>query len=176
MGWVQRLGVLGLLATGLGGCDARSPAETAADPETATVRQAGTLPTWQEVPLLFRRYGAAMATLNGKVVLFGGLGNEPHGDTWEWNGTAWTRKTPSKSPPARNAAAMATLGDRIVLFGGSGSSLLNDTWEWDGTTWTERTPAKKPPVRFSAEMAQLGSKLVLFGGTNTSGTVFGDTW
>src|SRR5689334_19671901 len=103
----RRIAVL-LMAVGLGGCEARIPTA----PATGTVRQAGTgAPSWHEVPLLFRRYGATMATLGSKTLLFGGLGNEPHGDTWEWNGSAWTRKTPATSPPARNAAAMATLGN-----------------------------------------------------------------
>ena len=34
---------------------------------------------------------------------------EFHEGTWEWDGTAWTRLTLSKSPSARVNHAMATL-------------------------------------------------------------------
>jgi hypothetical protein len=51
----------------------------------------------------------AMATLNGKVVLFGGSDDTSEflGDTWEWDGIAWTQRR-VKGPPARGLHAMAT--------------------------------------------------------------------
>ena len=58
-----------------------------------------------------------MATLNGRVVLFGGLTIEPGpaqqtvvlGDTWTWDGGAWTEERPPISPPARFAHGTATV-------------------------------------------------------------------
>src|ERR1019366_5227168 len=42
------------------------------------------------------RYDHATAALNGKIVLFGGMGVAGYlGDTWEWDGSTWTeRKVP----------------------------------------------------------------------------------
>src|SRR5262249_3728655 len=60
-----------------------------------------------------------------KVVLFGGSSSSNDfvsllGDTWTWDGSAWTKAAPSASPPARAAHAMAydRARSQIVLFGG----------------------------------------------------------
>jgi Galactose oxidase, central domain len=82
-----------------------------------------------------------------QLVLFGGnLGTgvtPPPADTWIYAGSAWTRATPSQSPPARYDAPMVFDTDHrlMVLFGGQGlvqgqTGPLNDTWTWDGNTWT----------------------------------------
>lgn len=98
---------------------------------------------------------------HGVSVLFGGhftnLTNAAYGDTWEWNGTGWTQRTPATSPAPRVYHAMAYDSQRAVtvLFGGrdTNGGLLTDTWEWDGTTWTERFPAHAPSPRLDHEMA-----------------------
>jgi hypothetical protein len=114
------------------------------------------------------RYGAAMASLGGKVVLFGGLGALLYDDTWEWDGQSWTQRDVA-GPPARYWASMATFGDRIVLFGGFGgpsNTEFEDTWEWDGQSWTQRTPAASPPTVIdfgTLGMTQIGSTLLLTG-------------
>ena len=69
---------------------------------------------WTKAPLLEPRFDHAMATLANKVVLFGGQLAGPLDDTWEWDGAAWTLKSPSTRPPARYSHAMATVGDKIV--------------------------------------------------------------
>ena len=82
-------------------------------------------------------YDAARA----RVVLFGGV--DPAGtalaDTWEWDGSDWTKRTPAASPPARMSHALAfdLIRAKVVLFGGTvyPATFFADTWEWDGTTW-----------------------------------------
>ena len=76
-------------------------------------------------------------------VLFGGLGvsNAVYNDTWEYDGTAWTQRTPSPSnivPAARWAGAMAFDSSRAVttLVGGN-------TWVYGYDTKNELTSAKK---------------------------------
>lgn len=66
------------------------------------------------------------------VVLFGGYwGGTYVGDTWVWNGTDWTLKSPEHSPPARSGHAMATDGSgNVVLFGGYTTTLNGETWVW----------------------------------------------
>lgn len=80
-------------------------------------------------------------------------------DTWEWNGTTWTKRDSSVHPPHRFGHAMAYDSGRqkIILFGGQliNGSLLKDTWEWDGRTepiilWVlrpEAVGAREGPTR-----------------------------
>jgi hypothetical protein len=81
------------------------------------------------------------------LVLFGGnsAAQPAAGDTWTYNGTAWSKQAPAQSPPVRDDAAMIYDGDHhlSVLFGGLGltegqAGPLNDTWSWDGSNWTLR--------------------------------------
>src|SRR5687767_12320479 len=69
------------------------------------------------------RGGAAMAydIGRGRAVLFGGWDNATYfGDTWEWNGVAWTQiqSLVSPSPRWRHAMTYDPGRQRIVLFGG----------------------------------------------------------
>jgi hypothetical protein len=116
-------------------------------------------------------------------VLFGGQGGVLLGDTWEWNGTAWTQVA-SSGPSPRNGHAMAydSGRSRVVLFGGrdAASAALSDTWEFDGSTgaWTQRQPAVAPTGRDGHAMAYdvSRSRTVLFGGQTDLSGLSGDTW
>lgn len=129
------------------------------------------------------REGCAMAfdSRRQRTVLFGGSGTGAVlGDTWEWDGTNWTRVTTVVSPPPRQHAAMAfdPVRGQIVLFGGANvSARLGDTWTYDGTAWTPRTPSASPSARRQVSMAweRNGNRLLLFGGTDGT-TSFNDTW
>ena len=70
------------------------------------------------------RYSPAMAydSVRQRVVLFGGRGSSwLFGDTWEWDGSSWTLRTPTTSPRARLGCAMAYDSERRrqVLLGGT---------------------------------------------------------
>jgi len=130
--------------------------------------------------------GAAYDVLHQQTVLFGGatfINNGvvfSFGDTWTWDGTNWTAKTPVTSPPARYFPSISYDASRqqVVLFGGVNSSgYLSDTWIWDGTNWIQKFPANSPPARSSAPMAfdALRQVNVIFGGSNPSGAL-ADTW
>lgn len=122
----------------------------------------------------------AYDTVRQRVVLFGGSGGNPLGDTWEWDGTNWFAILSTNSPPPRMDGAMIydAARQRVVLFGGRGTApqALGDTWEWDGTNWVQRTPATSPPPRQDHGMAydDARQKVVLFGGNN--GSLLSDTW
>jgi hypothetical protein len=132
--------------------------------------------------------GAAAMTYaaTGDIVLFGGNSISGHGhqfgDTWIWDGSAWTKQHPATSPTARGAAVMAydAATSGIVLFGGldSTDARLGDTWTWDGSTWTQQHPATSPPGRYYAAMAEdpATGDIVLFGGLARRGTALHDTW
>jgi hypothetical protein len=81
----------------------------------------------------------------GVVVLFGGLerGNprKARGDTWVWDGGAWT-EVHGVGPAARSGQVMAYDESRnVVVLHGGGSydgtvvTRYDDTWEFDGRVW-----------------------------------------
>jgi hypothetical protein len=131
-------------------------------------------------------YGLAYDSGRARTVLFGGFGSvSALGDTWEWDGVAWTQRTPPTFPQARFAPAMAYDSARrvVVLFGGRIApwpySAGNDTWEWDGAagTWSQRA-ISGPPQRGYAAMAYDAARgrCVLFGGAAEYYPQYGDTW
>src|SRR5438093_1603782 len=120
------------------------------------------------------RYGPAMAydAARGQVVLFGGHGSTRalFDDTWTWDGTDWTLRTPVHHPSPRSYTTMAYDAARgqVVLFGGDNGMTFGDTWTWDGTDWTQRTPVHAPSTRAGEGMAYDAARgqVVLFGGFN----------
>jgi len=134
--------------------------------------------------------GMAHDVARGESILFGGTANvsTPLGDTWKWNGVAWTQVSPiGPTPTARWAHGMAYDANRhvIVLFGGwNGQGTLNDTWEWNGTSWTPITPTGSIPsardVHAMAFDAARG-EVVMFGGQTVASngqviSYLNDTW
>ncbi len=82
-----------------------------------------------------RVFGAmAFDPATSQMVLYGGgganTGDPDHGDTWTWDGSAWSQQHPATSPP-RGAVALAydKVSARLLLLWGT------DTWTWDGRTW-----------------------------------------
>lgn len=125
------------------------------------------------------RRGHAMAYDSDRrvTVLFGGslttLGTTVTDETWEWNGTAWSRRLVT-APAARRWHAMAydTTRRVTVLFGGrTASQAADDTWEWNGTRWTRRTVAESPSPRHGHAMAYspVRGACVLMGGVSSGG-------
>ncbi|MBI5764465.1 MAG: immunoglobulin domain-containing protein [Planctomycetes bacterium] len=131
-------------------------------------------------------FGMAYDIARGVTVLFGGYDdatNAPSGQTWEWDGTNWSQKSPVPAPSARFGHAMAYDSTRnvTVLFGGyDGVNTLAETWEWDGTSWVQRTPGMSPSPRTGLAMAYDGVRgaTVLFGGNLNAETWEwnGTTW
>ncbi len=118
------------------------------------------------------RFSTYMAydSARGQTVLFGGGGGaSPLSDTWTYDGTSWTQRSPATSPSARTAGTMAFDSARgvVVLHGGfvgSTQNATNETWEWDGTTWSLRSV--EGPTRFGHRTvydAQAGMTVVLDG-------------
>lgn len=84
-----------------------------------------------------------------RLVLFGGHdGTSDSAETWEWDGSSWSLRSPLTSPSARDSHAMAwdPVAQQVVLFGGGNASAqeLQDTWAWDGSNWLLRTSASSP--------------------------------
>lgn len=130
------------------------------------------------------RFGHAIAydRTRGRVVVFGGRTNAGIvflDDTWEWDGVAWTLRTPAVSPSRRMNHTMAfdPVSGRVLLFGGIqlGGPVMGDTWSWDGVAWTQHVPATPPAARMQAGMAvdEVRGRVVMYGGVN--GTSLADT-
>ncbi|MFQ5504282.1 MAG: kelch repeat-containing protein [Planctomycetota bacterium] len=119
-------------------------------------------------------------------MLFGGWdGKTLLGDTWEWDGQNWTKRSPRQAPSARAAHALAydSARRRVVLFGGLHGSPsqprpLGDTWEWDGVDWVQRLPSTKPLPVYAFGLAYDSSRArtVQFGGTLSPVQASSDTW
>jgi MYXO-CTERM domain-containing protein len=117
----------------------------------------------------------AFDAAHGEVLLHGGLaadanGALPLGDTWTWNGSNWTKRTPASAPGPRNGFGLAYHPRRkqILLYGGGAETGgLFDTWEWNTSNWFERAPAHNPGIKDRYALAGAGGRqrLLLFGGT-----------
>ena len=109
----------------------------------------------------------------GKAVLFGGgTANAASSDTWEWDGTAWSRPAITTTPTARQSPGLAYDSARHVVRLFAGSDGTSDPWEWDGgTIWkSSGTSPSSPDIRYSAAMAYDRARdvLVVFGGITTT--------
>ena len=88
-----------------------------------------------------------------RLVLFGGRVFDANRrmrflrDTWEWDGSRWTRvDSAGPGPRIHGAAAYDARRKAVIIHGGGGAdSVLRDMWEWSGTEWRQRpihTPAR----------------------------------
>lgn len=128
-----------------------------------------------------------------KIVMFGGLTATAASDeTWEWDGTAWSRQATAISPVARSESGMAwdAARRRIVLFGGSAgggpgsSTQLDDTWEAQrvaggALVWTQLDPSGKPAARNDHVVVSGldGNGVLVIGGATEGGTKpVADVW
>jgi galactose oxidase-like protein len=161
----------------------------------APLLTAQTVPNWTEQhpqtsPPARLNHAMAYDSVHGQVVLFGGqayLNGTVLNDTWVWDGSNWTQKTPQNSPPGRYSHAMAydSSSGQVVLFGGNGGNadvyeggILNDTWVWDGSNWTQKSPQTSPSIRSGHAMVydSQHQQVVLFAGYGFVGGALDDTW
>ncbi len=146
---------------------------------------------WQREPvgrMPSRRNAPGMTydSIRQEAVLFGGYLLPGHTvvfhDTWTWDGSDWTKRTPGIRPEGRYGHSMAFDAARgvTVLFGGirQENKIFGDTWTWDGSAWTKPSPSSSPPARSFASMAYDSARgeTVLFGGIAADGEILDDTW
>lgn len=125
------------------------------------------------------------------TLLFGGAtAAAVMGDTWGWDGSAWTQLA-KDGPPPRTFAAMVSdeqsgvvylFGGRRVLFGPvlDDNQFLGDLWRWDGHAWSNvGVIGPVPRAESAAAWDQRRRRLIVFGGYRAVGGVvslLGDTW
>ncbi len=104
------------------------------------------------------------------------------GETWIYDGQAWTQLPVLGAPGALGGHAMCEGGASasILLFGGE--SVLTGapnaaTWMWSGTQW-QSLAVSGPAARSEHAMAYDSGRqvAVLFGGLDANGSELGDTW
>ena len=82
-----------------------------------------------------------------KLLLFGGVGaGGVSGETWRWDGNAWTQLHPMHSPGPRFNHTLIC-GDQTILSGGAidqRGSFATGTWRWDGSDWSELVSTRAP--------------------------------
>jgi hypothetical protein len=129
-----------------------------------------------------------------RTVLFGGSSNTDVGlgvdlgDTWEWDGRAWTQLAEVGPLPRRRHAMVFEEGrGRVLLYGGERDEKtknpepgaqdfvqrvsLGDTWEWDGRHWTQISDTGPGPrVDHGMAYDKARARVVLCGGGKL------DTW
>src|SRR5690606_13897783 len=88
--------------------------------------------------------------LRGEVVVSGGHDcSDVFSDTWVWDGTNWTQRTPANLPTPRYRHSLEFDPSRgtVVMYGGiPGATGVADTWEWDGNEWTHLPTITLPPT------------------------------
>jgi hypothetical protein len=108
------------------------------------------------------------------IVLFGGntlsLSAPLNDDTWEWDGTRWTKRHPIGPPLGRLQHEMTydAARQRIVLYGGETQTSpvvkAHDLWEWDGTSWIQRTTAGQGRNDFAFAYDRAREQVIAFSG------------
>jgi hypothetical protein len=108
---------------------------------------------------------------------------ETYGDTWTWDGAAWTEWTGDGPAPRDGARAIFDpQRGRVLLFGGiqiePSVRFFADTWAWDSAAWTE-VSAGGPPGRGHHALAYdpVRDEVLVYGGSDGPGPrLRGDTW
>lgn len=119
--------------------------------------------------------------------MFGGTGDGGSvlGDTWEWDGSHWTKIEGLEEPSPRAGGALSYNGQNVALFGGMGgagtspATPFGDTWQWDGQTWTQvQNTGLQGRWQDTMAFDSRRWEVVMFGGSasSSSTTALGDTW
>lgn len=120
-------------------------------------------------------------TARGLAVLFGGQLNAGGAtrELWEWNGSAWTNRTPASGGPAADHSGGLSFDSarRVsVLYGGSANATA--LWEWNGTSWRAPTvtgPAPRGRGYHGQTFDPVRATTVVFGGLTDTGRA-ADVW
>lgn len=149
-----------------------------------------------ELPSPREDSGMAYDTARGVVVLYGGYDGSFLGDTWEWDGTVWTKVDDGDANGITSPAPRGGLGmvydsatGVVVLYGGlvglAPGDHFGDMWQWDGMTWTQlcqppndcgvSSPGARSWFGMTYDIAR--EVVVLFGGHVGQGLpTLHDTW
>lgn len=128
-------------------------------------------------------FGVAYDEMRHQVVLFGGVSDfqlPVLGDTWIWDGLAWSQAHPVVAPPPTSGDSMAydPNSQRVIFYDSQQSTGLHGTWAWDGHVWAQIHTTQDPGFRsgFSLAWDPGLERLLLFGGAAGPNSQLSDTW
>ncbi|RKX68907.1 hypothetical protein DRP43_04990, partial [candidate division TA06 bacterium] len=132
--------------------------------------------TWTtKAPIPIGIYGFAMATVNGKIYIIGGRGDNGHTDSTRiYDSVTDTWTVGASMPTIRENCKAAVVNGKIYVIGGdiNYSSVFSNNEMYDpiADTWTIKTPM--PTGRFGPAIAVVDDKIYVIGGAmgNTSYT------
>jgi hypothetical protein len=85
--------------------------------------------------------------VSGRLILFGGIRplspTQAPNDTWAWDGTTWSKLSPTIAPPANDggqAIALDPTNGRLLMLDGA------QTWSWDGANWQKLADSLPGPT------------------------------
>jgi hypothetical protein len=136
----------------------------------ATVATIVAQTSWQPIVQLSSRWQSACVydAAHGNAVLFGGNDGALKGDTWTWDGSEWTLRSPATQPAPRRGHTMTydSLRQRVLLFGGYAPNASPQLWSWDGADWSQIVTAVTPTMQNAERMVYdaLRDRVVLYTG------------
>ncbi len=138
---------------------------------------------WQQVPGdgPNPRKGHSMAEINGKVYMFGGVGETRDdssilNDLWQFSrdSNEWKRLFPlDEKPVGRYGHKAVVANNKMYIFSGmvSGGYNITDGWCYDpqANSWTPIVPDNDwPSPRIDYSMVAIGNKIYVYGGISGS--------
>jgi hypothetical protein len=121
------------------------------------------------------RVDAVMAwdPTSARTILFGGGdggGEIYYGDTWAWDGTAWSQLPAPNGPSQRGESGLAwdRARGRLVLFGGNGgfAGIFDDAYELVGDDWRLVPEQQVPPAMRRIQLVSSNNGgVIMVGGT-----------
>ena len=152
----------------VGGCSSSTPAQFYNAVATLEVYDPAT-DTWEKLaPMSMPRVGPAVASLNGKIYVFGGFNR----DTWSANDSmevydiatnTWT--TGASMPTPRSWMKAVVLDNKIYVIGGVGYGYTRDVELYDPATatWEIKSPIL-PRERYLHAVVAYNGKIYVIGG------------
>ncbi|MFH1808076.1 MAG: hypothetical protein ABIJ09_04985 [Pseudomonadota bacterium] len=146
-------------------------------------------------PTACHQHALAHDVSRGRTVLYGGAHfsgviSYPDEDTWEWDGSQWSKPSALGHPRSLRQSALVYDGlrDRSVLYGGHFSCTQSETWEWrfdalncfpsDEACWTRLSNTGGPTScqLFAMAYDEGRDRVVLNGGTDAASACLDETW
>lgn len=127
---------------------------------------------------------SAYDAVRSRVVMFGAQNGSTVGETWEWDGWSWAKRTPRDpegdgNPLGSSGTCMAydSLRQRVLLWTTNAAGTAGELWDWNGVSWRRRSNTG-PPGRYSEcglAFNSVAGVAVLLGGYPLTGTGL-DVW
>jgi hypothetical protein len=132
------------------------------------------------VPYARSSAAVGLDSFTNEIVMFGGLADVNPINTWTYDGTTWTLRSPSDQPAwvyGSSSVFDPNIRGVVVFGGGSGGVDQNTTWVWRFSNWQQLVTTQSPGPREGAGIAYDPTlhRVIIFGG-QFGDSVLNDTW